>query len=149
MSSPTGRTWPAEAASTGWRAAGLSDRFDGAAGRLLRPSVPGDGDAYVLSSILHDWTDEECVQILRVRARRDASPAPGCGSSRRCSTPTRPVRPREQADLHLVDLNMLVLFGARERSSAEYAALLTAAGFDPPVVHSPSAPWNVIESTRR
>ena len=57
--------------------------------------------------------------------------------------------PAEQADLHLLDLNMLVLFGARERTSAEYAALFTAAGFDPPVVHSPSAPWNVIESTRR
>ena len=27
-------------------------------------SVPEGGDAYILKSILHDWADDPCVQIL-------------------------------------------------------------------------------------
>ena len=102
-------------------------------------SVPAGGDAYVLSNILHDWTDEECVQILRV-VHAAMPPGARVWVVEKVLDPEPPRRPAEQADLHLLDLNMLVLFGARERTSAEYAALLTAAGFDPPVVHSPSAP---------
>jgi hypothetical protein len=127
--------------------AGLSDRFESMAADFFA-SVPGGGDAYVLSSILHDWTDEECVRILRV-VHAGMPPGARLWVVEKVLDPDPPRPAAEQADLHLVDLNMLVLFGARERSSAEYDALLTAAGFDPPVVHAPSAPWNVVESTRR
>ena len=61
-----------------------------------------------------------------------------------------PPRPHgEQAELHLLDLNMLVLFGARERTRAEYGVLLADAGFEPPVVHSPAGLWDVVEAVRQ
>ena len=128
-------------------AAGLADRCATAAADFFE-QVPGGGDAYILSSILHDWDDEDCGRILRVV---HAAMAPGARLwvVEKVLDPDPPRPAPAQAELHLVDLHMLVLFAGRERTSAEYAALLAAAGFDPPVVHTPAAPWNVIESTRR
>jgi hypothetical protein len=107
--------------------------------------VPTGGDAYVLANILHDWPDESCLRILTVV--HDAM-----GPDARLwllehvldPEPARP--PRAQSDVHLLDLHMLVMFGGRERSRAEYAALLTAAGFTEPTCTSTSTGWDVIES---
>jgi hypothetical protein len=85
--------------------------------------VPPSGDAYILKSILHDWEDGDCRRILRtVRA------AMGEG------TPLLIVerdlgRPNEHADAKFIDLTMLVAPGGRERTAAEYARLVEAAGF--------------------
>ena len=49
-------------------------------------------------------------------------------------------------DLHLVDLHMLVMFGAQERTSAEYDALLLASGFGPGVLATTRHGWDVIEA---
>jgi len=55
-------------------AAGLADRCSVAAVNFFE-SVPSGADAYLMRHIIHDWTDEQSVQILRnVRA---AMPAHG------------------------------------------------------------------------
>lgn len=85
-------------------------------------AVPGDGDLYVLKFVLHDWTDADCLRILKtVRAamRPDArlmiiELVRGAGMS---------------PWSHLSDMLMLSTFGAMERSLPEFEALLTAAGF--------------------
>lgn len=127
-------------------AAGLADRCSAVAADFFA-AVPQGGDAYVLSSILHDWEDEDCVRILRV-VRDAMAPGARLWIVEKVLDPDPPRSAQAQAELHLVDLHMMVLFGARERTSAEYAALLAEAGFDPPVVHAPDAPWNVVESRR-
>lgn len=109
--------------------------------------VPAGGDAYVLSNILHDWTDEQCLQILRT-VRAAMPPGSRLWVLERVLDPDPPRSPGEQAELHLLDLNMLVLFGARERTQVEYAALLTQTGFLAPRVHSPSGQLDVVEAVR-
>src|SRR6267378_769008 len=50
------------------REQGVADRVAIAEGSFF-DGVPGDGDAYVLKNIIHDWNDEKAGQILRnVRA---------------------------------------------------------------------------------
>jgi hypothetical protein len=124
--------------------AGVTDRCDIREADFF-VGVPAGFDAYVLSNILHDWADEQCLQILRTV--REAMPA---GAQlwvlERVLDPDPPRPTDEQAELHLLDLNMLVLFGARERTQAEYAALLTQAGFPPPQVRSPSSLLDVVET---
>ena len=44
----------------------------------------------------------------------------------------------------LVDLHMLVLFGARERTHAEYDALLDAAGLAPSTLAPSPNTWSVL-----
>ena len=106
--------------------------------------VPPGGDVYLLSNVLHDWDDAAATTILRtVRAamRPDARllvvenvlDAPGR---------TAP----QQRDVHLVDLHMLVMFGARERTKAEYDSLLVDAGFAPSRLSPSPNTWNVLAS---
>ena len=58
--------------------------FDSVAG------IPGNGDAYVLKNIIHDWPDEKAgPQILRnVRAAAGPPPEPPCCSSESSSPST-------------------------------------------------------------
>jgi hypothetical protein len=85
--------------------------------------VPSGGDAYILAQILHDWDDERSVAILQ-QCRR-AIPAQGKLLVIELVLPTG-----EEPFLgKWLDLHMLVLFAARERTAAEYEALFQAAGF--------------------
>ena len=58
------------------------------------------------------------------------------------------VRP-DSAPIHLLDLMMLLNFGARERSLAEYAALLETAGFDDVRLAGGTGPHAVVATRRR
>jgi hypothetical protein len=48
--------------------AGLSNRCEVLSGNFFS-SVPGGGDAYILSRVIHDWPDEKAVAILKGRPR--------------------------------------------------------------------------------
>jgi len=107
-------------------------------------SVPSGGDVYTLSNVLHDWDDDDCLAILKtVRAAmlpdtRLLVVEKVLGVRGRAPDATR--------DLALVDLHMLVMFGARERTQEEYDALLTGAGFTPSRLLAAEAEWNVLEA---
>ena len=45
------------------QARGLTDRVTIEAGNFFE-SVPSGGDAYLLSHIIHDWSEEQCLAIL-------------------------------------------------------------------------------------
>ena len=85
-------------------------------------AVPA-GDAHVLRMIVHDWEDAEAVAILR-RCRETISDDGRLLLVERVIAP-----PNEGATGKFGDLSMLVGPGGRERTRAEYAALLGAAGF--------------------
>jgi hypothetical protein len=86
------------------------------------------GDVYLLSNILHDWDDDHCREILR--RIREASAPGGRVLVVESVLPdeSEGVSP-DSAPLHLLDLAMLLNFGARERTLAEYADLLESTGF--------------------
>lgn len=123
-----------EAQGLGGRArAEPSDFFD---------SVPSGGDVYVVSNVLHDWDDAEALAILRTVHRAMGPSARLLVVENVLDAPGR--APSQQRDVHLVDLHMLVMFGARERTQAEYDALLVAAGFAPSALPASPNTWNVL-----
>ena len=102
--------------------AGLSDRCEVVSGDFFR-SVPADGDAYVLSRVIHDWADEKAVAILKVV--RGALPAKG-----RLLLFETMIRAGNRLSYPLLsDLNMVIRTGGCERNEAEYRTLYKAAGF--------------------
>jgi O-methyltransferase domain/Dimerisation domain len=123
--------------------AGLSDRGRGVVCDFFA-SVPQGGDVYTLSNVLHDWVDADCVRILRgVRAAME----PGARLLVVEKVLDAPGRSFEsERDLQLLDLHMLVMFGACERTEAEYGVLLTAAGFTAEPLNHTGTDWNVIEA---
>ena len=82
------------------------------------------GDAYVLSTILHDWDDDSAVRILRTI---HAAAAPGT----RLVLLEGTVEPGNEPDgSKWLDLLMLVLFAGRERDEAQWRSLLDDGGFE-------------------
>jgi hypothetical protein len=86
-------------------------------------SVPQGADLHVLKFILHDWTDEECVRILR-RCREALAP------EGRLLVVEMLIPEEIRPDfVMLMDLNMLVLTGGRERPQEEFGRLFESSGF--------------------
>ncbi len=86
-------------------------------------SVPANGDAYILKSILHDWNDAQVLHLLRNcrRAIRDHGKLVHIGTV---------LKPSNEPDFgKWLDLTMLVLLPGRERTEAEFRELYAAAGF--------------------
>jgi hypothetical protein len=110
------------------RAAGVAPRCRVVGGSVF-DAVPPGGDTYLLKSVLHDWDDERAGRIL-ANCRR-AVPERGTLLVAEARLPARPadVPPPVLASLVMLDLTMLTMTGGRERTGAEYQALLSAAGF--------------------
>jgi hypothetical protein len=102
-------------------AAGLADRVELVAGSFFE-TVPAGGDLYVLSNILHDWADADALRILR--AVRAAMPAHGRLRLFEAVLDAGDGGLGAQLDLH-----MLVLLGAEERTRDGWDALLSDGGF--------------------
>ena len=107
-------------------AEGVAERCRLVAGSFF-DGVPSGGDAYVLKSIIHDWDDERSLDILS-NCRR------AMGTSGRLLVIDRVISERIEPTLAdqratLMDLNMLVLTGGRERTLPEFEQLFERAGF--------------------
>ncbi len=98
----------------------FGDRIEFVAGSFFE-AVPA-GDSYILSAILHDWSDDRADEILRT-VRRAASPA-----ARLLVIESVVADGNEPQGSKWLDLLMLVL-GGRERTAPEWRALLADAGF--------------------
>ena len=83
-------------------------------------AVPDGGDAYLLKWIIHDWEDEEATAILRTVRKRNATVL----LVERIVGP-----PNETPEVKLIDLDMLVGPGGRERTLDEFEALFEAAAY--------------------
>jgi hypothetical protein len=104
---------------------GVDDRCVLVSGSFFE-SVPSGYDAYVLKQIIHDWSDEKAVEILATCRK-----AMGAGSRLILVERVVPVMAKESADarsVFMTDVHMLVMFGSRERTEAEYGALMQQAG---------------------
>ena len=104
------------------RAAGVAERVTIEGGDFFE-AVPTGGDAYVLSHILHDWSEEQCLTILR-NCRKAMKPTARLLIVEMVLPAGNTPDPGK-----IFDLVMLVIPGGQERTEAEYAALLGKAGF--------------------
>lgn len=117
----------------------LSDARIEAVGGDFFKSVP-EGDLYLLKMILHDWTDEQSEAILRsVRA----SIRPGGHVAIIEVVLPEQVGPDTG---YLMDLNMMVMTGGRERSAADFGALLDRTGFRLESVTPTPLPLGVVQA---
>jgi hypothetical protein len=104
-------------------AAGLAERCEAVGGNFFE-SIPVTADAFFLRHILHDWNDEECRTILR-------NIAASCRPGDRVLIAECVVGEPNVADAgKLLDMMMMVFLSGKERTEAEYRALLESTGFE-------------------
>jgi len=122
---------------------GVADRCQTVAGDFFR-AVPPGGDAYVMKHIIHDWDDERAAQILR-------SIHTAMGSKHgKVILLEGVLAPGNEPGLgKIMDLEMLLLPGGRERSAEEFRGLFDRAGFDLVRVVPTTSPVCVIEARKR
>ena len=120
-------------------ARGVSDRVTIEAGSFF-DRVPEGADAYLLSHIIHDWSEEQCLTILG-HCRRAMRPA-----SRLLIVEMVLPSGDEPHPGKMLDLMMLVGPGGQERTEQEYGALLKKAGLRLTKVVPTSTPVSVVEA---
>ena len=122
-------------------AEGVSDRAEVLGGDFF-DSVPTGGDAYVMKLIIHDWDEERARLILK-----------NCHSAmvdggRLLLVETVVPEGNEPSFAKMMDLQMLVMTGGRERTEAEYRDLFAAGGFKLTRVIPTESPMSIVEGTK-
>ena len=102
--------------------AGSNERLQFTPGDFFETPIPG-GDAVILMEVLHDWDDASCHRILRA-VRQALTPG-----ARLLVIETEVPEGNTPDWSKLLDIVMLAAFAARQRTAAEYEALLAADGF--------------------
>ncbi|HEU5295543.1 MAG TPA: methyltransferase [Burkholderiaceae bacterium] len=109
-------------------------------------ALPEGADAYLLKSVLHDWDDERCLQILqRCRGALGGRPQARLFVIERVANERAAATPHDRA-VARSDLNMLVCLGGRERRASEYQALLNAVGLRALGSHTLVSGYSAIEA---
>lgn len=127
------------AGAAGWRSEPIAHRCSVVATDFFE-SVPDGADGYLMKLIVHDWNDEDAVKILR-NCRRAIRP-----NGRLLLIEWVLKGPNEPDPGRALDLQMLVMFRGRERTEADFAALLREAGFSLMRVIPTSGPASIVES---
>ena len=97
---------------------------------------------YLLSHVIHDWTEADCLTILR-NCRRAMAP----GSRLLIVEMVLPEADKPHPG-KLLDLAMLVMPGGQERTEGEFAVLVRAAGLAVTRVIPTESAVSVVEVVR-
>jgi hypothetical protein len=104
-------------------------------------SVPEGADAHLLCGVVHDWDDDRAIKVL-------ANCRKAMLKNGRMLIVDMIVPEANSASFSkLLDLNMMVMTGGRERTKAEFHALLDAANYRITRIIRTMAPQSVIEAT--
>jgi hypothetical protein len=119
---------------------GLSGRVQTEAGNFFTTVTPG-ADAYIMKHIIHDWDDDRAVRILHnVRTAMGAKRG-------RVILLESVIQPGNAPDFgKIIDLEMLMMPGGKERTAEEFEGLFTAAGFELTRIVPTASPLSVIEA---
>jgi hypothetical protein len=119
----------------------LNDRCQAVVGDFFK-AVPAGADAYIMKHIIHDWDDERASVILKnIRKALDGKP------HGKVILLEAVVQPSHGFDLaKLLDLEMLLMPGGRERTAEEFRSLFARSGFEMTRVVPTTAPVSVIEA---
>lgn len=118
---------------------GLTDRIRIESGSFFE-AFPSGADAYLLSHIIHDWKEDQCLSILE-NCRSMVKP-----NGRLLLVEMVLPSGNEPHPGKMLDMMMLVASGGQERTEAEYRDLLGKAGFELNRVVPTSSPVSIVEA---
>jgi len=98
-----------------------ASRVSRVGGNFLEDPLPA-GDCYVLKHVLHNWTDEQCITLLK-SVREAMNPGGRVVIVEMFMPDDEPTGP-----VMLLDLAMMVIMDSKERTNAEFASLCASAG---------------------
>lgn len=127
------------AAGSANRAPSVTERCSYVAGSFF-DSVPEGADAYILCSVVHDWSDDLAEVLLRNCRKAMAT------NARVLLLEMIVPQDNSSSFSKLLDLNMMVMTAGHERTKSEFHTLLDAAGFEIRRIVPTMAPQSIIEA---
>lgn len=121
--------------------AGTFERVEKTEGNFFE-EIPVKADVYLMKFIIHDWNDEQSEAILKNLAK---SAEPGAKVLLIESVVEEDDSPSMSK---IMDLNMLVMTGGKERTATEYAALFEKTGFKLTNVFPTPSPMQIVEAVK-
>jgi hypothetical protein len=118
--------------------ANVGDRLEFATGDFF-VSVPSGGDAYIMKHIIHDWDDERAITILK-NIKQAMNPG-----ARVLVVESVIAEGNGQDFGKLLDIEMLVSPGGKERTAVEYKDLFRRAGLRLTQIVPTKSPYSVSE----
>lgn len=118
----------------------LAGRLRLVGGDFFADPLPA-GDCYLLKNILHDWSDEDCVRLLR-NVRRSIAPGGRVVAVDAVLPPGNRAHMAKLSDL----LMMAGIDGGRERTRDEFRRVFQAAGFRLRRVRPTVGPFSILEA---
>jgi hypothetical protein len=116
----------------------LMDRCTLTSGDMFT-SVPGGADAYIMKHIIHDWPDEVCVKILTA-CRQGVNPGG------KLLVADSVIQPGNEFSIgKIMDIQMMLFPGGRERTEEQFRELLAASGWRLNRIISTAASESIVE----
>lgn len=109
-------------------------------GDFFKSKFPDDYDIYFMKSIIHNWNDEQAIQILTHVRKAMHHKAKLLLAEAVLTTPNKYELGK------LLDIGMLCMTGGLERTQAEYTALFTQANLKLTRVIATASPYSIIEA---
>ncbi len=103
-------------------------------------SVPSDGEAYLLKSVVHDWNDADALKILK--QCHNAMPSKGT------LVLVEPIISSDNPYSKSMDVYMMAITGGKERTRKDFEELLKQAGFKIESVTQTDTEFAVIEAKK-
>jgi hypothetical protein len=102
-------------------------------------SMPAGYDAYIMKHIIHDWPDDVCVKIL-TGCRKGVNPGG------KLLVADSVIKPGNDPDFgKILDLEMMLLPGGRERTEQQFRDLFAASGWRLHRVIPTASPVSIVE----
>lgn len=121
---------------------GYTNRCETAAGSFF-DFIPANADAYIMKMVLHDWNDEQSLQILK-----NFNKAMKQGSKLLVLESVIP-EGNEPHPGKFMDINMLAMTGGMERTEKEFASLFAKAGLKlSRVIHTHTPLFSIVEAIK-
>ncbi|CAN5704654.1 methyltransferase [soil metagenome] len=120
----------------------VSERVEKIGGNFFK-EIPVEADIYLMKFILHDWNDEQSETILGNLAKH-AKP----GAKVLLVETVVEADDNAPSLSKVMDLNMLVMTGGKERTEKEYAELFEKTGFKLTNIVPTGSPMQIVEAVR-
>ena len=121
--------------------AGVGDRTETISGNFFA-EIPVVADVYLMKFIIHDWNDEQSISILSNLAKSAPTGA------KLLLVETVVEEEFTPSISKIMDLNMLVMTGGKERTATEYSELFEKTGFKLTNVYPTPSPMSIVEAVR-
>ena len=120
---------------------GVNDRVELAAGDFFE-SVPAGADIYTMKHIIHDWNDDESIKILQniylaMNEKGKVLIVEMVVPEGNAPSPSK-----------VMDVQMLIATGGKERTEAEYRKLLESSGFNLTRIIPTRSPFSIVEAVK-